>query len=192
MCKVEWCSGKPNVSGRGYCRKHYDQIRKYGKILDIRSIYDPNRYALKGDIAEIIITDGQDRYICSTIVDADRLDEVLKYRWTENGNGYIRTFIRTKPLYLHRLIAGAEQGEDVDHINHDRLDNRAANLRRVSHIENCNNRGDHKGSVHKVTDRKLAKPYYAALTVRGKRALLGYYATEAEAWDAINAHLATV
>lgn len=53
MCKVEWCSGKPNVSGRGYCRKHYDQIRKYGKILDVRSILGRDQRAscdgVKGD-----------------------------------------------------------------------------------------------------------------------------------------------
>lgn len=42
MCAVEWCNNKPHPSGKGYCRRHYDQIRKCGKILETRTILDPN------------------------------------------------------------------------------------------------------------------------------------------------------
>jgi hypothetical protein len=45
---------------------------------------------------------------------------------------------KQRTVYLHRLVAGAEHGDDtdVDHINHDKLDNRAENLRKVTHAEN--------------------------------------------------------
>lgn len=38
-CKVEGCNGKHRC--KGYCNKHYIQMKRYGEILD-RSIKDPN------------------------------------------------------------------------------------------------------------------------------------------------------
>lgn len=42
-------------------------------------------------------------------------------------------------LYMHRLITGAPKGKEVDHLNHDTLDNRRANLRVGSHKANMEN-----------------------------------------------------
>ena len=38
-CSVEGCNGK-HVA-KGYCSKHYQQMKRYGQILD-RTIYDSN------------------------------------------------------------------------------------------------------------------------------------------------------
>lgn len=43
-------------------------------------------------------------------------------------------------LYMHRLVARAGDGEHVDHINGDGLDNRRCNLRLCTHADNCANR----------------------------------------------------
>lgn len=185
MCKVEWCNGKPNQSGHGYCRRHYDQVRKYGHILDIRGNHDKNRYRILGDITEIEITDGNDRFICATTIDTALLPDVISHRWTENGNGYIRTFNGTRPVYLHRFVAGASESDEVDHINRNKLDNRRCNLRLVSHAENCHNRGA-VGSVRRICDRKLKKPFCATITRNGKTNHLGYFETEIEARKAIS------
>ena len=64
-CCVEWCKRTPNPSGKGYCRKHYDQMRKYGHILDVRTGRDVNRINYFDDYAEVIITDSKDNYICT-------------------------------------------------------------------------------------------------------------------------------
>lgn len=49
---------------------------------------------------------------------------------------------RRKLLYMHREIVKPGTGLEVDHINHDGLDNRRANLRAVTHSENLlNQRG---------------------------------------------------
>lgn len=63
-----------------------------------------------------------------------------------NGNGYVYDSLQRgtgtrQNLYIHRLVAQAFLGNpigkyDVDHINHDRADNRVENLRWVSHEEN--------------------------------------------------------
>jgi len=60
------------------------------------------------------------------------------------GEGYLLIMINKKRYKAHRLaflyINGIFPKEDVDHINHDRGDNRWVNLREASRHENCKNR----------------------------------------------------
>lgn len=49
------------------------------------------------------------------------------YVWTQGGKA------------LHRIVAGAKEGDHVDHINGDTLDNRKENLRCVNNRTNCQN-----------------------------------------------------
>jgi len=51
---------------------------------------------------------------------------VLPHRWCLHPKGYAQA---AKGLLMHRLIMGAAKGQYVDHRNHDKLDNRRANLR---------------------------------------------------------------
>lgn len=183
-CIVPWCSGVQNASGKGYCRKHYDQIRQNGCIDNIRGINDPSEIVTVDNHAEIIIADRSGIEICRAIIDIDDIHIVEAYRWTQNNNGYIRTFEHTHPIYLHRMLLGFPEGYDVDHINRNKLDNRRENLRAVTHVYNCSNRGK-TGSVRKITNRNLSKPFLATLIQNGKRVLCKYYRTEEEARDAI-------
>lgn len=183
-CRVEWCKGKPNTSGNGYCRKHYDQMRKYGHILDVRTSYDANRINYFDDHAEIIITDRKDKYLCKAIIDREDAERVSSYRWTSNGK-YIRMFNKTSPIYLHRFILKYDGDLDIDHINGDRLDNRKENLRIISHIENTWNREEK--SYRKITDRPLKKPYYVRIQRKGQIAFQKYVATEEEAQELASA-----
>lgn len=178
-CKCEWCNRTPDRSGKGYCRFHYDQIRKYGYILDIRTRRDNNRIIILDDYAEIIITDGKDQEICRAKVSLDIVDKIKSHRWTLNDNGYVRTYNNNSPVYLHRMIVECPEGLEVDHINRDKLDNRNENLRIVSHsINRANNGGK---NVRMITNRRLSKPYYAAVTKNNKHIFSRYFETEEEA-----------
>lgn len=71
--------------------------------------------------------------------------QVLKPR--PNSNGYLRVSLGAGcDAYIHRLVCRAFNGEPTeardhaDHINHDRTDNRAANLRWMSPSENRESR----------------------------------------------------
>ncbi len=41
-----------------------------------------------------------------------------------------------KQVYMHRVIMGNPPGKEIDHINHNGLDNRKRNLRICQHREN--------------------------------------------------------
>lgn len=76
----------------------------------------------------------------------------------------------------------------VDHINGDRGDDRAANLREVTRRGNGQNRAEHRNGklcgAH--LDRRPGRrnPWYARIVIEGKRKCIGCFATEQEAHEA--------
>jgi len=82
--------------------------------------------------------------------------------------------------YLHRLIC---EGEEIDHINGDGLDNRRANLRAVPHRLNMANQQSHGGSSRfkgVCWDRARGR-WTVGIKVDGIRRNLGRYDDEEEA-----------
>lgn len=183
MCKVEWCSSKPHPSGKGYCRRHYDQMRVHGKILDSRTCRNPNDLLIHKSYAEIVIRNAKGHEVARGKIDIEDVDTVRKHKWSLHNNGYVRCLTNGKTTYLHRVLMKAQPGEEIDHINLDKLDNRKANLRKCEHAQNCWNRRSSKHGVRRA-NRNLAKPYYAMITVKGKAKFLGYFCSEDEALQA--------
>ena len=63
---------------------------------------------------------------------------------TVNSNGYIKLTVDGVQLYAHRVIWIMHNGEippgmEIDHLNHDRTDNRIENLRLVTRVVNGRN-----------------------------------------------------
>ena len=76
---------------------------------------------------------------------------------TLRNDGYIQVKLNGKIYYKHRIIAiqfidNPNNLTDVDHINHDRTDNRIMNLRWCSHSENQFNRTSHRGTQYEFVD----------------------------------------
>lgn len=88
----------------------------------------------------------------------------------------------------HRVLFAMMTGKDVqgeiDHINGDRLDNRAANLRVVQHSENMRNqriRSNNKSGVCGVFWCNTASRWSANIKVNGRNKTLGHFDTIDEA-----------
>lgn len=184
MCRVEWCNNKPNPSGNGYCRTHYDQMRKYGKILDKRTTRNPNDIIKHEDYAEIILRNRKGEEVARAIIDLEDVELARKYKWSLHTNGYVRCRHDGRTKFLHRIVLGAKDDEEIDHINLNKLDNRKSNLRKCEHHQNCFNRRSINRGIRKIMNRKLSKPYCVTITVKGRSIHLGYFSTYEEALKA--------
>lgn len=107
------------------------------------------------------------------IIDKENYEVIKKYCWHESSNGYIATRIpdKNKIITLHRFIMG-EGTNIVDHINGNRKDNTANNLRIVTAAQNCFNKGmqrNNKSRISGVYFDKSRNKWCGALTYNGKK-----------------------
>lgn len=126
-------------------------------------------------------------------VDDEDFEFATKYKYQFTTHGYA---IRSKHLYsknkkekkiacfFHRELLNAPKGMQVDHINHDKLDNRKCNLRICTRSQNNMNRKneDTKG-ISWYKNRKLWVSY---IKLNGKRFHLGYFKNKIDALKAYN------
>ncbi|HXF60743.1 MAG TPA: HNH endonuclease signature motif containing protein [Caldilineaceae bacterium] len=120
------------------------------------------------------------------LVDEADYERVSRYTWTLDKNGYVVRKDGKRKLLLHRFILDAPPGYDVDHINHDRLDNRRANLRLATRSQNNANSGPRPGASRFKGVSRHEGAWRAEICVNGKRRRLGRYRNEiaaAKAYD---------
>src|SRR3990167_6471716 len=70
------------------------------------------------------------------IVDQNNRALLNQYKWFIKSNGYVTTKIKGKFILLHRLVMKAKEGEEIAHINKNKLDNRRSNLRFSDKVKN--------------------------------------------------------
>lgn len=120
------------------------------------------------------------------IVDEDKADDVLKISWHTNTHGYAAGWLdRSTRVLMHRLIMSENDTSMViDHINGNRLDNRACNLRRCTVKQNSRNRSACCGSSSKYKGVSLkgnTNKWEAGVCVDGRNIKLGIFESELEA-----------
>lgn len=180
-CKVEGCNGKHRC--KGYCNKHYIQMKRYGEILD-RSIKDPNDIVEYEDHAEIVMYSKQHEETGRAIIDLDDVDKVRGYKWGLRKTGYV---ISGGGIFLHRLIMNPQDDMVIDHINHDPLDNRKSNLRICTQQQNMMNNEIRKNNTSGVTGvhfDKSRNKWMAYITYNNRRIFLGYFNNKEDAIEA--------
>lgn len=118
-------------------------------------------------------------------VDNEDFERVIHYNWYYY-EGYA---INNTVGYMHRYIMSAPEHLEVDHKNHDTLDNRKNELRLATRSQNSANQIAGKGcsSIYKgVCFNKRARKWVCSLTHEGVGFNLGYYESEedcAKAYD---------
>lgn len=123
------------------------------------------------------------------LVDDEDYDSVGAFKWHVVGKRTIyarRDFGTDQYVLMHRAIIGAVDGQAVDHVNGNTLDNRRANLRIATAAENCMNRkrrSDCKSRFKGVRFCDRSKcgrqdRWTARIQTGGKRATVGSFKTE--------------
>lgn len=144
LCSVEGCNNK--VHAKGYCSKHYMQVRRYGYVLE-RTKYDSNKIILHDKYAEIVMYNKDCEEIARATVDIEDVDKVKNYKWCLS-HGYA---MHSGKFFLHRLIMNCPDDMVIDHINHDPLDNRKENLRICTQQQNMMNRRTQSNNTSGIT-----------------------------------------
>ena len=105
-----------------------------------------------------------------------------------NNYGYIHIRINKKPYKAHRLawlyIYGCFPPKLIDHINHDKADNRIVNLRLANHSENGRNRLTNKNNLSGIAGvnwKKESNKWVSQIQVNSIKRHLGYFIDKFEA-----------
>lgn len=103
-------------------------------------------------------------------------------------DGYIYISLGGERYLLHRIIWKAVTNKDpdgeIDHINGDRADNRAKNLRCISHQDNGKNQGrrkDNTSGINGVSWCKQTKRWLVVISIDGKARHVGRFSDISEA-----------
>lgn len=131
------------------------------------------------------------------IVDPEDYARLSKHKWYAKKapgifyaarSGAVNKNVRQPAILMHREIVKVPDEMVVDHINHKGLDNRKANLRPASRLENSRNRRKQKAKTYSkykgIYWHKHINKWCASIGVCGKREYIGYFDNEIDAGKA--------
>jgi hypothetical protein len=129
------------------------------------------------------------------LVDLDDYGRMSQFRWQANISkdtayaiGTVSYHGHRSDVRMHRLILNAGPDQKVDHINGNGLDNRKANLRLCSHMQNIWNTTSRTGtSQYKGVSWDISKRIWqATIRYNNKQYHLGRFRDERDAAAAYN------
>lgn len=185
------------------CEKHYAAYKRNGdEIYSYR--YRPNNFKLDMGLCTIEIKHKGEWF--DVLIDEDDYEKCKQFKWYIGSSGKHRKYYaysvsridgKRRVFALHRFIMGEPIGKEIDHINHNGLDNRRCNLSIVSKQQNrqnmripSNNKTGHVG----VNYNERLNKYIAKIQHKGKTIHIGCYQNiddavkarkdkEAELWE---------
>jgi hypothetical protein len=109
-----------------------------------------NSYSTKGNVA-VVYVERRNGDRLSILIDPGDLNRVREFRntwcvqWSKNSQtfyvfGFVTNDGRREKIYLHRWLLTATPTEEIDHKNHNGLDNRRRNIRVATASSNGLNR----------------------------------------------------
>ena len=179
-CKVEGCNCKHHA--KGYCKKHYLQMYRHGEILD-KTRFDKNKIIIHDNYAEIVLLNKDGEECGRALIDLEDVDKVKDIKWYLS-HGYAKN--SNSNLLIHRLVMDCPDDKVVDHINHNRLDNRKSNLRICTHQQNMMNSGKRQSNTGYtgVYWFDVTGKYVVKIGLNKKSIHIGYFDTLEQAIEA--------
>jgi hypothetical protein len=152
-----------------------------------------NDYVVIDNVLIIFLNNQSKSKIYECILDAENFDIVDGYnvkwfpKWQHTSENYhvcASFYLGTrngksisKPIYMARVLLNAQKGEWVDHIDHNPMNNRKSNLRKVTNSENLKNR--HSKNINNTSGfRNVSfynRKFLVQLQVDGKNRVLGRF-----------------
>lgn len=169
------------------------EARIEAEIKFFGSAFDRSQIVVDGDVSRIPLRSRNGVLKGWAIVDAYDFDRVAGIAWTIDPRGYVvgRPSGLRRSITLHRwlLFGDATGGDDVDHIDRDRLNNRRANLRHCTQAENSRNTklGKNNTSGAKGVSNTPTGRWRARITVDRREIRIGTFDTVEEAGAAYDA-----
>ena len=146
-------------------------------------------YAVGCGESEVVYHASSGVFVWSKLPAACHIRSVGDIAGAIDTTGYVKIMLQGRKYKAHRLAIFALTGmwaDQVDHINGDRKDNRAENLRSVTALENAKNAKKRKDSRTKVNGvafvERLGK-WRVRINHNSQTLYLGLYLTEEEAID---------
>ena len=180
MCSIEGCDCE-KIFAKGLCQRHYNQIRKYGKVLT-RTIKDRNEIVILEDHAEVIMYNIRCEEVGRVLIDIEDVDKVKPYKWSDSGDQHGTHYATSNDKQwsrMHRLIMNVtDKNLVVDHINHNGYDNRKYNLRICTNSENicnCKTPKNNKSGCKGVYWAKDKNKWTAQVTINNKTKYIGRF-----------------
>jgi recombination protein U len=152
-----------------------------------------NQIDVDGDIASIWMK-RKDGTTITALIDAEDISRVGHLTWYPSWNQSNRAFYakasitidgKQTSVRLNRLVMDAPDGMQVDHFNHDTLDNRKENLRLTTPSGNSQNlsgaRSHSKSGMRGVFWNKEWRKWQVQVRIQGKLIHVGYFTDKDEA-----------
>jgi HNH endonuclease/AP2 domain len=123
----------------------------------------------------------------TAIVDEKDFDWLSQWFWCASERQHTGLFVAlNKDLGLmHRFILGCSSENEVDHRNHNPLDNRRSNLRKCSRLQNASNvqkpASNTSGFIGVSFLPNRTKGWRARIRIANRHKTLGYFLTPEEA-----------
>lgn len=137
--------------------------------------YKRNIYDLTNDYGVGYTTNTNKKFY----FDLQDYETIKDFCWWEDSNGYITTHQYKKyGLFMHRIIVNPPKDKVVDHINHNKNDNRRCNLRICTRGENNLNKEIKSNNTSGYTGVSFSNEknkWRASIRKNGKSYTLGYF-----------------
>ena len=125
------------------------------------------------------------------MVDDEDFEYLNKFNWQVSPHGAVAAHINgdKQRTLIHRLIMKPQKGQEIDHIDGNRLNNQKSNLRFATSSQNKMNRGariDCKSGFKGVSWHKQRNKWTARIMINGNYKHLGLFTNISDAINEYN------
>lgn len=155
-----------------YQKENLKKLNTFSR--NYKNIMQGNEYDLSGEYGIGYTSKGEEFYF-----DLEDYDKIKNYTWHIDNYGYVKSHSHRKRTLLHRLVLDVNDTEiKIDHIKHNKRDNRKSKLRIVTDSQNCINQSlriNNTSGVTGVCWSKKNSKWRAYICKEGKRVVLGSF-----------------